>query len=184
MTEQWVPAFGFEGFYEVSDAGRVRGVDRLDSWGRRRPGVILRNARKGKNRPGGGTYLRIRLSMRGKVHDVTLHTLVLLSFVGPRPPKHDGCHNDGDVFNNALSNLRWDTSSANQRDKILHGTIAWGSRNGFAKLTVDDALAIKESTLGSTDLARRFGVSRIHVQRIRRGDAWAGALAVAVIARD
>jgi hypothetical protein len=34
----------------------------------------------------------------------------------------DGCHNDGDPFNNAVTNLRWDTRSGNLRDKIAHGT--------------------------------------------------------------
>lgn len=29
MTERWLPVPGWEGFYEVSDQGRVRGLDRV-----------------------------------------------------------------------------------------------------------------------------------------------------------
>jgi hypothetical protein len=51
-----------------------------------------------------------------------VHQLVLLNFVGHRPPNHESCHNDGDESNNHFSNLRWDTHAANMRDKIIHGT--------------------------------------------------------------
>ena len=41
MTEQWLPVVGWKGFYEVSDLGRVRSVDRTimrrNRWGQIRP---------------------------------------------------------------------------------------------------------------------------------------------------
>lgn len=40
-NECWKPIKGFEGFYEVSSEGRVRGVDRIDLCGRRRKGKII-----------------------------------------------------------------------------------------------------------------------------------------------
>lgn len=58
---------------------------------------------------------------------VRIHTLVLESFVGPRPDGHVGCHNDGDIDNNAPSNLRWDTQANNLADMKAHGT-HWHSR--------------------------------------------------------
>lgn len=52
----------------------------------------------------------------------TVSTLVLEAFAGPRPdPYMDCCHGDGDQANDVLSNLRWDTKSANQTDRIRHG---------------------------------------------------------------
>lgn len=171
MTEIWVKAAGFPG-YEVSNMGRVRSVDRFDAKGRWIPGRVLSNARKGAPRKGGGSYWRIRLSVNRKVFDCAVHTLVLKSFIGPRPEGMDGCHNDGNVDNNCLGNLRWDTCAANQRDKISHGTAAAGERNGSAKLTAANVAFIRASRLGSTALAKMFNVSRTHIQRIRRGDNW------------
>jgi hypothetical protein len=50
-----------------------------------------------------------------------MHILVLEAFVGPRPAGMEGCHWDDDPTNNHLSNLRWDTRSANARDAVRNG---------------------------------------------------------------
>ncbi len=116
MSERWLPVPG-RGGYEVSDRGRVRSVARtiVTSTGRhqRVPGRMLRTraARDG--------YRYVRTG-EGPRHAV--HRLVLAAFVGPCPPGHQGCHNDGDPSNNDLSNLRWDTPSRNCRDQVRHGT--------------------------------------------------------------
>ena len=47
-----------------------------------------------------------------------VHRLVLLAFVGPCPVGMEGCHFDNDATNNRLSNLRWDTLSNNQKDRV------------------------------------------------------------------
>lgn len=51
-----------------------------------------------------------------------VHRLVLEAFVGPCPEGMEGCHGDGDPTNNSLGNLRWDTATSNQLDKVRHGT--------------------------------------------------------------
>ncbi|HXS32025.1 MAG TPA: HNH endonuclease, partial [Steroidobacteraceae bacterium] len=69
-----------------------------------------------------GRYLRVRMSHHGVEDERPVHCLVLEAFVGPRPQGLVGCHYDGDVWNNHLSNLRWDTQAANIQDAIRHGT--------------------------------------------------------------
>lgn len=169
-SEQWKPVVGFEGFYEVSDLGRLRSVPKCDSKGRHIRGKILKHPARF-----GGRYIRTLF----RVHKVrsyrTLHHLVLEAFVGPRPIGMHGCHNDGDTNNNALSNLRWDSARNNQRDKIQHGTIARGERNGWAKLTEQDILLARQlyaSGVGPTAVAERLGISRKHAQEIKRKDVW------------
>lgn len=51
-----------------------------------------------------------------------VHTLVLEAFRGPRPIGMECCHNNGNGHDNHLSNLRWDTPSSNNKDKVRHGT--------------------------------------------------------------
>lgn len=114
--ERWLPVQGFPG-YEVSDSGRVRSVDRVDSIGRLIRGRLLSD----RTRDRGGHHL-VTVSVDGVRSTLQIHSLVLAAFVGPRPPGMEGCHDDGDPDNNALTNLRWDTHSSNMRDKVKHGT--------------------------------------------------------------
>jgi len=119
-VERWASIPGYEGFYEVSNLGRARGVDRIDARGRRWPGRILS--------PGMDRYASIGLWRDGKPKTVYIHSTVLLAFVGPRPEGMDACHNDGDATNNRLDNLRWDTVSENRLDTVRHGTHRYSKR--------------------------------------------------------
>lgn len=50
------------------------------------------------------------------------HLLVLAAFVGPRPPRMEGRHKDGDRHNWRLDNLEYGTRKDNMQDAIKHGT--------------------------------------------------------------
>lgn len=52
---------------------------------------------------------------------LTVHTLALQSFVGPRPHGFEGRHWDGDPANNSLGNLLWGTPKENRADMTRHG---------------------------------------------------------------
>ena len=112
--ERWLPVFGFEDLYEVSDLGRVKSLGRPYCNGVRSfPPRILR--------PGPSNYGHMSVVL-GRGNTRMVHTLVLEAFVSPRPPGMDSCHNDGNPKNNRLDNLRWDTRSNNIRDGVRHGT--------------------------------------------------------------
>lgn len=118
-AEAWRPVVGFEGLYEVSDHGRVRSLDREVKYSNGKlyihQGRILRH---GRHRTG---HLYVRLCRNGEKSYQHVHRLVLGAFVGPCPPGMVGCHYDDDPDNNHVSNLRWDTESANQYDKVRNG---------------------------------------------------------------
>lgn len=123
--EEWRPVVGYEGLYEVSDLGRVKSLPRMTPtrWGTSRfhPGGLL----SVRSSPTTG-YVRTTLvdARRGMKRYANVHSLVLEAFVGPRPNGMECCHRDGDRGNAALSNLRWDTRSANTKDAVAHGTNA------------------------------------------------------------
>lgn len=125
-TELWLPIPEHDG-YEVSDFGGVRSIDRLiirrNGRPLRRQGQILKLARND-----GGYYL-VDLSTPGVRRMRRVHQLVLETFVGPCPPGHEGCHDNGNRTDNRLSNLYWGTRSQNNLDAVRHGTHGMRSRN-------------------------------------------------------
>lgn len=118
-NEKWLPVVGYEGFYEVSDHGRIRSIDRVvtgtDGVDKRVPGKMKSTY---IHKTG---YLNVRLTKHGVGKQAKVHRLVLEAFVGPCPEGMEGCHNNGDRKDAQLANLRWDTRSANALDRVKHG---------------------------------------------------------------
>ena len=117
-VEEWCFIPGYEGIYEVSDHGEVRSVVRTVRTGRGTRRVSARTLRQFTREDGRPT---VNLSKENHQILRLVHQVVLEAFVGPRPGGADCCHGDGDVTNNHISNLRWDTRSANAQDTIRHG---------------------------------------------------------------
>lgn len=114
-SERWKPVPGFVGRYEVSDQGRLRSSIPY----RGESGIRLRRlVRNGGGRvscwlsPGDGEPPQMH----------TIHSIVLLAFIGPRPDGMDIRHLDGDPTNNRLANLKYGTKSENSFDAVRHGT--------------------------------------------------------------
>jgi hypothetical protein len=124
--EEWRQVPEYEGFYEVSDAGRVRSVDRTVP-GAQGLTYALRGCLLAQHSDGGG-YLRVSLFRDGVGRTIKVHRLVLLAFIGPPADGMEGCHNDGDSNNNTLSNLRWGTKAENSQDTLRHGRHPMRSR--------------------------------------------------------
>lgn len=126
-TEQWRPIPGWDGYYEVSDHGRVRSVERVvtSKTGVRRvfPSVVRRPGPHGNSGHRG-----VPLGRNGRAVMRQVHRLVLEAFIGPAPDGMECLHLDGDPTNNRLDNLRWGTRSENLRDAVRHGTHVMASR--------------------------------------------------------
>lgn len=166
---EWRAITGYEGFYEASDAGDVRSLDRtvvnVDGKVRHLRGMVLRTTLN-------GGYPTVVLCANGTRSTCRVHSLVALTFIGPRQKGLDVAHWDGIKTNCAAGNLRYATRSQNNVDKARHGTENNGERNGSAKLTEADILTIRASDGRYAVLAARFGISVHHISDIRRRRAW------------
>ena len=159
-AEAWRDVVGYEGLYMVSSHGRMKSA---------RANAIMKLF---INREG---YAQIQLFKDKRVKTVQVHCLVLDAFVGPRPTGYQGCHGPLGVSHNSVNNLRWDTPTNNNRDKISDGTIANGSRNGSAKLTETLVLSIREfvaSGLSYRKIASIFDVDPTNISSIARRTTW------------
>ena len=120
-TEVWRNIPGYEGFYEVSNLGRVRSLCReiLGS-----DGVVQRHRGrfiKGHVKSSGHIEVKLRTGNQSRDRWY-VHRLVALAFVGPCPEGMEVCHYDGDPANNELGNLRYGTVSDNRYDSVRHRT--------------------------------------------------------------
>src|SRR5271166_6551030 len=122
-SEKWLPVPDHPG-YEISDHGQVRSLDRQvrSRWGSPKTlkGKTLAQGKVGGNEPG-GRYPGCTLFRDGKRRMVMVHTLMLETFVGPRPEGTHGCHRDDNPDNNRLDNLYWGTPRQNVGDAIKSG---------------------------------------------------------------
>ena len=179
--EKWLPVVGYEGQYEVSDHGQVRSMDRINFRGRRTRGRTLKTGKKMSG------HLLVALCRNNAKTTKYVHSIVLESFLGPRPDGMEACHNDGNPGNNNVSNLRWDTRSANTHDQVRHGRHNMTSRTAcplghpleLPNLSAVDAKRGKRSCRACT-LTRSYanknqiiitqGLADIYYQRIISGE--------------
>ena len=149
--------------YEASSLGRVR-----SKYNRGLAGEFL------KGRADKDGYLGLTLCRDKQRFSFRLHHIILMAFVGPKPEwAQVGCHNDGDLSNNRIDNLRWDTQKGNIADKFQHGTLARGERNAKAKLTAEQVLAIRADARSNREIAAEYGMDRTQIANIRSRKQWA-----------
>jgi hypothetical protein len=172
LNEVWKDVIGFEGEYEVSNMGNVRSLDKIircnTGW-RTHKGQLLK-----PNHDRGG-HPRVSLMREQKATYKFVHTLMMESFVGPRPKGFHVCHNNGVADDNRLENLRYDTPKGNTADKKVHGTDGTGSRNPFAKLDEDKVSKIKKlrrEGRSVKSLAKQFDSCVSGIYTILRGESW------------
>jgi hypothetical protein len=166
-VEEWRAVPGWEGYYEVSNKGRVRSVERViefeDGRVRRFP-VVVRSTHTD-----GFGYFKLTLKRAKRQERILVHQAVAAAWLGPRPVGFDVCHNDGNKTNNAVENLRYDTRAANRADSVRHGTAI---RPSMRKLTDEQVAAIRAARgkVTARQLAEMYGTSPAHVCNIQRGN--------------
>lgn len=119
IEEMWKDIPGYEGYYQVSNFGQVRSVDRerIDKLGRRLH--VKGKVRKLATSQDG--YLEVDLNCNGIVKYMRVHRLVAITFIPNPENKPEVNHKDGDKKNNRMSNLEWVTTTENIRHAIQTG---------------------------------------------------------------
>jgi hypothetical protein len=148
---------GFPG-YKVGDDGSVWSFRNCGS-GYKKLRDVPRAVKKHIGKHG---YPYVGLSKSGRTYRKDVHKLVMLAFIGPRPPGGHTRHLDGDPSNSALSNLCYGSPAENAADRIRHGDDRRGERRPSAKLTEKDVVWMRLGySTGKTvkEMAKVLGVS-------------------------
>lgn len=126
MTE-WRSISGYEGFYEVSSDGQVRGCKRVVGAANGKAKVIKPKLLKPTvMQP--SRHLTVELRKNGVRRRFLVHRLVLTAFEGAPLAGTEGCHRNGSPQDNRIENLYWGTRSENMLDAVAHGTHRWARR--------------------------------------------------------
>lgn len=158
QTEEWRPIAGYEGYYSVSNHGRIRSEHRVIKHEKSKTQTvkekIMSPARKRTGHKSVMLYGPSKVAKR-----LHVHRLVMLAFTdGPPSDLHEVAHNDGNAENNLLSNLRWATTSSNMRDKVSHGTHNRGERHPNCTISSATVAAIRQESGRCADIGAKYGL--------------------------
>lgn len=173
--EQWKAIQGYENYYEVSNLGRVRSVDRMVPHARH---GLTKQASKILSPAITDGYYKVALSMNRSLRSFRVHRLVAAAFVDNPSKLQEVNHKDGNKLNNEASNLEWCTHSQNVQHAFDSGLAVAlrGSQNGNSKLSTEDVLAIRsEYDYGKVtllQLAGKYGCSKRNVLDIVHKRIW------------
>ena len=133
-NEVWKPVKGYEGFYEVSNKGRVRSVERRDARGQLRKSKIM-SVKKIQNTK------KVTFFRNGKSKTFSLKKLVAGAFLEAQKADEKLVYVDGNPDNICAENLKWQKKAQkkhniyrfedNKTGEVFEGSIsdcseAWG----------------------------------------------------------
>lgn len=174
--EEWKAIEGYEGRYEVSTEGRVRGLKKAKKI--LKPSIV-------------SGYYRVGLHklIDGKRHvlNCLVHRLVASAFIQNQDNKPQVDHIDGNRLNNCASNLRWVTASENHANVITKERMiraqnnpelkAWNGR----RLNTPEIVAKRTATMQTAAVREKMGVkSRKPVRCVDTGEIYPSASAAAI----
>ena len=174
MQEIWKDIEGYEGFYQVSNLGRVRSLDHIahskNGVPQYRHGKILKQStvRSG--------YKRVHISKDGNAEYRAVHRLVAFAFCEKPEGMDIVNHLDNDPSNNRADNLEWTDCKGNMQHATRQGRMGWQPEN---LKKAQEARKIPVITIApdgtrtwfpsQADAAKALHVTRSHIGSICNG---------------
>jgi hypothetical protein len=168
VAEEWRSVNEWKG-YEVSNLGRLRSL--FYSNGTRRATPLMK-----KSRPLDSGHNVYMLCRDRKTTSRMASRLVLLAFKGPpSDPAFEASHLDGNVSNDHIDNLLWESHVDNESRKVGHGTRLQGERVPHAKMTDAQVLEFRRRFANGepfVSLLKESGVSWGAFHPAMHGKTW------------
>jgi hypothetical protein len=129
MKEIWEDINGYEGMYQVSSLGRVKGLRRFrktshlnganNGYTQKEAIKSQKKLKPNKTKNLSSCYLQVTLCKDGKPKLFSIHRLVAEAFIPNQENKPYVNHIDGNRENNIVSNLEWTTNRENQMHAVF-----------------------------------------------------------------
>lgn len=169
VKEIWKPIKNYEGFYEVSNLGRVKSLQRgvpYKRWGDSLKTIQTKILSQKKST---ALYEQVVLSKNGAKKDYLTHRLVAETFIPNPENKPEVNHIDGNKKNNSLKNLEWVTRIENKEHARINNLVACCEAHGMSKYpreVINKVYQEYASGKKQNQIARETGISTTHVNRI------------------
>lgn len=133
MKEIWKNINGYEGYYQVSNLGRIKSIER-DVYKSNGKIHLHKKERIKKPKHTKDGYLSVTLSVNSHDKTFTVHSLVANAFI-TKPQSNESLeinHIDTNRKNNVVSNLEWVTHAQNVKHSAILGKYRnnSGEKNG------------------------------------------------------
>jgi len=159
MTEEWRDIIGYEGYYQVSNLGNVKSLDRVVSTGHYH-GMMMKQTVKRKG------YKSVSLTKDGKGTVKPVHRLVAISFI----PNHDNKpfvnHLDETPGNNNMNNLEWATVKENSNYGTRNERLAKSISKPIKVIYQDNTFEYWES---GNVFANEYGINSSGISNVLSG---------------
>ncbi len=171
---------GWEGFYEVSDAGGVRSVARSVIQGNGHVQTFQSTELRGSLNSSGYPVVHLRDTIGKRNKTILVHRLVAIAFIENPNGKRNINHRDFDILNAAVANLEWCTQAENLAYSMAHGRMPndhWRGKRTPSALLSDATVAEIRAAHSCGDvslgkLSQRFKVSKRTIGRIVNGESY------------
>lgn len=174
--EVWKDIKGYQGYYQVSNFGRVKSLDRIVTYSDKKVHSLKGKILKPMITKHGYETVDLRKNQKRKTSKI--HRLVAIAFLKNKKNKPQVNHIDGVKTNNNLSNLEWVNNSENIRHAYKKGLIntAKGERHAQSKLTKEQVLEIRKiyskGGLTQKQVGEKFGIDQTHISDIVNKKSW------------
>ena len=166
-SEIWKDIVGYEDYYQVSNQGRVKALERVVYRIDGKIKVFKEKIRK-SSKDGSG-YLSLILSKDNVQKRHCIHILVCVHFIPNPQNKEEVNHEDGNKTNNNDWNLTWATPKENQHHARTTGLINdAGENNTRAKFTNQQTIEIRSlaSKMSQRQIGKIYGVAQSTIEKI------------------